>query len=271
MYHKETGMSALARYRLCFVAIALLALITTRVRAQGRVADWAQFRGPGGLGISAEKNLPDSWSQTENIAWKTGLPGAGTSSPIVVGKRIYLTSYSGYAVPGEAGGNMEELKRHLLCLNAEDGKIIWNKTIASKLPEQARIREDHGYASSTLAADGERIYAFFGKSGVVAYDHDGKELWNADVGTGLNGWGSASSPILFGDLVIVNASVESGSMVGLDRKTGKEVWRANGIQQSWNTPVLVPLDGGKTELAVAVPDKVLGFDPATGKELWRCT
>lgn len=238
--------------------------------AQEKVGPWSQFRGPGGLGVTAEKKLPTTWSPSENIAWKVELPGAGTSSPIVLGERIYLTCYSGYNVPGQDAGSQNELKRHMLCLNRADGKLVWNTTVAAKLPEQERIRDGHGYASSTLAADGERLYAFFGKSGVYAFDQNGRQLWQADVGSRLHGWGSAASPVLFGDLVIVNASVESDSLVALNKLTGKEVWRAGGIKESWNTPLLVAAPGGKTELIVAIMGKVLGLDPASGQQLWAC-
>jgi outer membrane protein assembly factor BamB len=187
-----------------------------------------------------------------------------------VGDKIFLTCFTGYGVPGQARGDMNQLKLHLLCLNRDSGAILWTTDVVPKLPEQATIRDDHGYASSTPASDSERVYVFFGKTGVFAFDLAGKQLWQADVGSGLNGWGTATSPILFGDLVIVNASVESQSLVALDKKTGREVWRAKGIRDSWNTPVLVPLPGGKTELVVAIMGKVLGFDPASGRPLWSC-
>ena len=245
-------------------AVAILVLAGPPLTAD----DWPQFRGPGGMGASKAKGLPVKWGPTENVAWKTALPGPGTSSPIVVGDKVYLTCYTGFNVPGERG-DMEQLKLHVVCLNRIDGSILWTTDVAPKLPEQERIRDDHGYASSTPACDGERLYVFFGKSGVHAFDLKGKPLWTADVGSGLNGWGSGTSPVVFGDLVIVNASVESESLVALEKKTGKEAWRAKGIRESWNTPVLVPV-GGKTELVVAVFGKVLGFDPATGDQLWSC-
>lgn len=248
----------------------LLAPIGTRLTAQEKAADWPQFRGPGGLGVSLGKGLPVTWSPKINNVWKTALPGPGTSSPVVAGDKIFLTCYTGYGVPDKGRGAMDQLKLHLVCLNRGSGKILWNTTVGPKLPEQPTIRENHGYASGTPAVEGDRVYVFFGKSGVFAFDFNGKELWRADVGSGLNGWGSATSPILFGNLVIVNASVESQSLVALDKKTGKQVWQAKGIREAWNTPLLVPLPNGKTELVVAVLGKVLGFDPATGEQLWSC-
>jgi outer membrane protein assembly factor BamB len=232
-------------------------------------ADWPQFRGPDGLGISDDKDVPTTWSASENVVWKTELPGAGTSSPIIVGQRIFVTCYSGFAVPGRERGEPEDLKLHVVCLNRA-GKILWTTDIKPNLPEQEKIREEHGYASSTPCADSDRVYAFFGKTGVVMLNHDGEKLWQADVGSKLNGWGSAASPVLYKNLVLVNASVESESLVALENQSGREVWRAKGVREAWNTPLLVPTESGKTEIAVAIPHKVLGFDPDTGKQLWSC-
>jgi outer membrane protein assembly factor BamB len=134
----------------------------------------------------------------------------------------------------------------------------------------AEIRESHGYASGTPTIDRDRIFACFGKAGLFAFGLSGKRLWRADIGSNIHGWGSSVSPVLFRDLVIVNASVESESLIAVNRNTGREAWRARGIKESWNTPVLVSLPGGRTELVVAVFGKVLGLDPATGAQLWDC-
>src|SRR2546423_298961 len=123
--------------------------------------------------------------------------------------------------------------------------------------------------SSTPVSDGKSVFVFLGRSGVFAFDFEGKELWRASLGKGTHGWGIATSPVLHKDLLIVNASVESGALVGLDGKTGKEVWRAKGISSSWSTPVLVKVPGGGTELVVSGSNKVLGFDPESGKALWH--
>ncbi|HEV2949208.1 MAG TPA: PQQ-binding-like beta-propeller repeat protein [Gemmataceae bacterium] len=238
-------------------------------------ADWMQFRGPGGSGTSAETGLPTTWSSKENIVWRTKLPGPGTSSPIVVGKRVYLTCYSGYGLePGK--GEMDKLMRHLVCIDRDKGGILWTKDFKPLLPESkygpGSNESEHGYSSSTPASDGRRLYVFFGKSGIYCLDLDGKEIWHADVGTGTHGWGSANSPVLFKALVIINASIESSSLVALDKNTGQEIWRAKGISSSWNTPVLVDVpDGGGPEMVVNESQAVIGFEPASGKELWRVT
>lgn len=211
--------------------------------------------------------LPVYWRK--NIVWKTALPGPGASSPIVFGDRIYVTCYTGYFVPDQPGGSLDDLKRHLIAVRLDNGDTIWDEAVPAKLPEEERIR-DHGYAANTAAADADRVYVFFGKSGVLAYDHDGDQLWHADVGSKTSGWGTAASPVLYKDLVFINASVESESLVALDRETGHEKWRAGGIREAWNTPVIVTAESGREELVVATNGKVLAFDPNSGKLLWSC-
>lgn len=230
--------------------------------------NWPQFRGPGGLGISQEKDLPVTWSETENILWKTAMPGYGSSSPIALDGKLYVTCYSGYGMANKSG-RMEDLTLHLVCIDAKTGKILWNTQIKPTLPESKRVR-DHGYAAQTPVTDGEHLYVFFGKSGVFKFDLQGNQMWQTSVGTKTHGWGSGTSPVLYENLVIVNASVESDSLVAIDKTTGKEVWRAGGMDSSWNTPHLVEAPNGEHELAVTVKKWILGFDPKTGNELWRC-
>ena len=249
-----------------FVSFLLLGLLHTPARG----GEWTQFRGPSGSGVSSETGLPTKWDAKNNLAWKTELPGAGSSSPVFFGNHIYMTCYTGYNVPGQPKGEQAGLRRHLLKLDRKTGTILANTEVEAQLPEQETIRDDHGYASSTPAVDADGVYCFFGKSGAFAFDHDGKQLWRTSVGTQLNGWGSATSPVVHGDLVYVNASVESQTLFALDKKTGKEKWSAKGIKESWNTPVIVRNKNGKDELVVAIQGKVLSFDPATGESLWKC-
>lgn len=232
-------------------------------------SDWAGFRGTEGQGVARNADLPLKWSPTENIAWKIAMPGPGASSPIVVRDHIYITAYSGFFVPDRPGGSQQDLKRHLLCLDRSSGEKIWEKTVPAKLPEEERIR-DHGFAANTPAADSERVYCFFGKTGVFAFDHDGKQLWTADVGSGTHGWGTSASPVLYRDLVFINASVESESLVALDRNSGAERWRADGIREAWNTPIVVNNVSGKPELVVATHGSLRAFNPETGMLLWTC-
>jgi len=189
-----------------------------------------------------------------------------------VAGRIFLTCYSGYGLDPESPGDQGQLRLHLICADRATGKIRWDKTIMPKLPEQkyGRYMKLHGYASSTPVSDGKAVFAFFGHTGVVAFDLKGRQLWKADVGSRTHGFGSGTSPILFKNLVIVNASVESRSLAALDKATGNEVWRADGIRDSWNTPVLVAAGAGKQELVVDTKDKLLAFDPESGRPLWNC-
>lgn len=248
---------------------ATTALLFAFPAASTLAGDWAQFRGPDGQGVSDEKGLPVKWSSTENIDWKVELPGPGASCPIAVKDRVYLTCYTGYGLEGSVG-EQKDLRRHLLCFERGTGKELWRKEFEPKLPEHQYQGEGsyHGYAASTPASDGDRLYVFFGKSGVYCFDLDGHELWHVYVGDGLSGWGSGCSPILHGKLLVVNASVESGSLVALDKSTGTEVWRQKDVRSAWNTPVIVP-GKGHSELVVSTESRLLGFDANEGTPLWN--
>jgi outer membrane protein assembly factor BamB len=249
--------------------LALLTLLCLLGSVLG--ANWPQFRGPTGDGVSPEQGLPVTWGPDQNVLWKTRLPGPGISGPVVWGERVFVACYTGHGV-GKAGGDVKDLRRHLLCLNRSTGTVRWRKEIAPKLPETPfnNYLREHGYASGTPATDGERVYVFFGRTGVLAFDLDGNQLWHTEVGKGLNSWGSASSPVVYRDLLLVNASVESGALMALDRRSGKEVWRAKGVRDSWSTPLLVELPGGKHEVVINTTGELLGFDPDTGERLWEC-
>lgn len=239
---------------------ALLTTLVVFVIIASSRADWPRFHGPAGDGV-ADGAVPTKWSDEENIAWKAALPGVGASSPVIVAGKLFLTA-------SEGGAN--DVVRHVLCFDAATGKQLWDVKVESELPEQDRIREEHGYASSTPVATASRLFVFFGKSGVFAFDHSGKQLWNTKVGSRLNGWGSAASLTLHGTNVLVNASVESESLVALDGSTGKELWRADGVKDSWHAPVVGKTADGKEEIILAMLNEVLGFDPKDGTELWRC-
>lgn len=240
-------------------------------------SDWLRFRGPDGSGIAPDNMpVPTKFSPTENLKWKCELPGSGVSCPIVVGDKVFVTTYTGYGELQDPNiGEMDNLKRHLVCVNRADGKILWTKTVDAYLPEDefkgAGVPQ-HGYASHTPVSDGKNIYCYFGKSGVYAYDLDGKELWHAESGHGSDPpkWGSSSSPIEYGDLVIVTASAESKALIAYDKATGKEVWREekDTLGGVWGTPILAKGSDGKTDLVLAVPNELWGIDPQTGKLRW---
>jgi outer membrane protein assembly factor BamB len=204
--------------------------------------------------------LPRTWGDEENIVWKTALPGVGASSPVVAGDKVFLTA-------GVGGAN--NLERMLLCYNLKTGKQLWKKTIPSELPEVESVREDHGYTSATPAANATHLFVFFGKSGVSCFNHDGDLKWNTKVGSALNRWGSAASLVLHEGAVLVNACVESESLISLNQSDGKERWKTPGLKECWHAPALATVDG-KTQIIMGQAQYVTAFDFATGKEIWRC-
>lgn len=250
------------------LSVCLLVATTTMA------SDWPQFRGPGGNGIATDARVPTTWSDTTNLQWKTALPGRGSSSPIVSGESVFVTCYSGYG-EGEEGGNPEKLVRHLLCLERKTGKIVWDRTVPADLPEDPYrgFLTEHGYASSTPATDGKNIYVFFGKSGALAFNLTGKQLWKVDMGKQSSNrrWGSAASPLLYKNLVIINASEESRSIRALEAATGKEIWKVerDGLELSYSTPTLLDSGGGRTDLLVGMPNLLLALEPDTGRIRWQ--
>ncbi|HYF37115.1 MAG TPA: PQQ-binding-like beta-propeller repeat protein [Prosthecobacter sp.] len=237
-----------------------------------QAGDWPRFLGPTGAAEVVEAKIPLTWSDTQNVAWKFAMPGPGSSSPIVVGNKVLVSCWSGYGDKSDAD-DMSKLQRHLVCLNLADGGEIWDTAVPATAPEdpfQGMITE-HGYATSTPASDGERIYAFFGKSGAYAFDMDGKQLWHTPLGTESGGrrWGSGGSPILYKDTVIVNATDESRALYALDKKTGKQVWKASGglLDMAYGTPSIMEANG-RTDLVFALAEEVWGMNPDTGKLRW---
>lgn len=252
--------------------------------------NWPQWRGPDGSGISTEKNLPSVWTPTTNIKWKTPIDGRAHSSPIVWGNRVFLTTaVEGAVVPGAKAvkhtvdGGKEFLhpdsvgadRKHafkVIALNRESGKIVWEQTAWEGTPYDNRHRKS-SYAASTPATDGKMVYAFFGTEGLYAYDFKGKLAWKAQLGNlGTVGMGTGTSPILFDNLVIVQADEENGEasfIVALDKKTGKEVWKKERkVQVSWSTPLLART-AKRAELITSGTESVIAYDPANGAELWR--
>jgi outer membrane protein assembly factor BamB len=239
--------------------------------------------------ISSEQDVPWQWSASENVAWKTAIPGRGHSSPVVWGDRVFLTTaVEGDVVPGEKAvrhtidgqefihpdsvGADRTHAMKVLALDAETGKIVWERTAWEGVPYDARHRKA-SFASPTPVTDGRAVYAFFGSEGLYAYDVDGKPLWKADLGgIATLGVGVGTSPVPYGDLVILQCDEDNGEnsfITALDRKTGKPVWRvARKVQVSWATPIVVHA-AGRDELVTSGTEAVIAYDPATGKELWR--
>jgi outer membrane protein assembly factor BamB len=274
-----THLESIMKTRLCQRTPLILALVLAAAAFSSSLSasDWTRFHGPDGSGASGDSQpLPVKWSATENLKWKVSLPGPGSSSPIVVGKRVVVTCWTGYAADPNSEGDEKDLRRHVLCYDRDSGKLLWDRAIEPVLPEDSYSGQftQHGYASHTPVSDGERIYVFFGKTGVLAFDLDGTQLWQTGVGTGsgMMRWGTASSPIVYKDLVIVPACAESTSLVALNKMTGNKVWQHEdpGFAGTWGTPVLADCGNGRTDLVIAVPHKIWGFNPADGKLRWWC-
>jgi outer membrane protein assembly factor BamB len=246
-------------------------------------AGWPQWRGPGGQGHVTDERVPLTWSGTQNLLWKTDLPGYGNSTPIVWGDRIFLTAASNTGQDRKPRPD----ERHVLCIRSGDGKVLWDQ-VAYKGDAPERSHAWNGYASASCATDGTRVYAFFGTPGLYCYDIKGKLLWKHSFGifTSQTGWGTAASPFLFEDLIIQNcdndgpgflprgASPEEAApmaLIALDKETGKERWRAERNQgRGFSTPLLVPTPEGRVDLVLNGPKGVWAYDPHTGKEVWHC-
>lgn len=250
------------------------ALVLTPVAS---AENWAQFRGPdGSASAPAGATIPLEWDAKKNVKWKTALPGPGSSSPIFWGTKLFVTCFSGYGANKEEVGEKNDLGRHLYCLDRVSGDVLWKKPLEVKNPEDTfrGYLMEHGYASSTPATDGKHVYVFTGKSGLWCYTLEGKMVWNKSVGTKSSNrkWGSASSPVLYKDLVIVNAADESRALIAFEKKSGSEKWRytadSDNLELSYATPILAKGVDGKDELILAIPHEFFALDPATGKRLW---
>ena len=248
----------------CFVIVGLSSL------AQGE--DWAQFRGPD-FGRASQTNIAETWD-SEGIDWKTPLPGRGASSPVIFGDHIYLTAYTGYAVDKQEPGDPKALVRHLLCLDVNSGKLLWQKSIADDSTKDKFATwgtAKAGYASSSAAVDDSGVYVLFGATGVVAFNHNGDQKWRKFCGDDVVDYPAGNSPIIFKELVIVNASYEGGDLIAFNKADGSEAWRQEGITQAWNTPIVYKSANGDDELAVSAINEIRAVDPRTGKLRWKCT
>lgn len=240
-----------------FLATVAVLFVCSSLFAADRV--WPQWRGPDGNGNSAEKGIPDSWD-AKSIVWRTPLKGAGQSTPIVWGDRIFITS---------APDNGKS--RLVICLDRKSGKILWEKEAWTGSPEPTHVQ--NGWASATCATDGERVIAFFGKGGLHCYNMEGMPVWSRDLGTFPGEWGTSASPIIVGDLVIQNCDAAgTGLLIAVNKKDGKDVWktpRTAPERGGWTTPVLVN-SNGKKELVVNGEKAVTSYDPIKGTQLWSC-
>jgi outer membrane protein assembly factor BamB len=255
-------------------------------------ANWAGWRGPNGLGISPATSYAEEWAPDKNIAWKAAVAGRGHSSPIVWGNYIFLTTSieggkapDGHAAPDHLGFDLKPGYLHpdsvgvdrlytlkTLAYDARSGKRLWERTVYDGVMYDNRHRKNT-YASSTVAADGTAVYAYFESGGLHVFDFNGNLLWKKSFGgVAKAGMGPGTSPVLFENLVILQIDQEMGTgsfIVALDRKDGREVWRQERtMRRSWATPLIVRA-GDRPELVTSGAEKVIAYDPRTGKELWR--
>ncbi|MPY87466.1 MAG: PQQ-binding-like beta-propeller repeat protein [Luteitalea sp.] len=223
---------------------------------------WPRWRGPSGQGLAAGTGYPDAWSRTENVAWRTPVPGRGHSSPIVWDDRIFLTT----AYP--------DGRASMLAYERSNGKQRWEAFVPDRTPEHTHRKNSH--ASPTPVTDGRRIYASFGNRGLVAFDFDGKLIWHHSLGTFDNYHGTAGSPLLYQDRLILYQDHDGGSEGGafvaaFATSTGERLWRTEReATVGWGTPVAIRA-GNRDEIIVSGQRRVVAYDPASGRELWRAS
>jgi outer membrane protein assembly factor BamB len=245
--------------------------------------NWPQWRGPLANGVAPRANPPVQWSETNNVRWKTVLPGKGHSSPIVFGDSVYLLS----AMPvGEAQKPVHDdapgvhdsvpvTHRHqflALAVSRREGRVTWSKVLREEWPHEGG-HETGSLASNSPVTDGEQLYAFFGSRGLYCLDLKGEVIWQKDLGRmhTLHSHGEGSSPVLHGDTLIVCWDDERESFLyGLDKRTGKTLWQVPRDEKtSWSTPLIVEHEG-KTQIIISATKRVRGYDVASGSQLWEC-
>lgn len=250
---------------------ALLLFLIATAASPG--ANWPQWRGPAGDGITPETDLPLTWSSTENVKWKTALPEPGNSTPIVWEDRIFITQPAGK-------------RRTVTCFARKDGRQLWQEGPVQNTREPTH--KTNPYASASPVTDGERVIAWFGSAGLWCWDLEGKEQWHVDLGKHEHEWGYAGSPVILGDLCFLNFGPgERTFLIAVDKRTGAKVWQADppplgkgartdgfagqeeGVVGSWSTPIVVNAEG-RDELVMSWPGKLAAYEPATGRELWTC-
>jgi outer membrane protein assembly factor BamB len=223
--------------------------------------NWPGWRGPAGDGVSPETNLPTHWSRTENVRWKVPVGGAGCSSPVVWGERVFLTA--------SEGRRNDQL--HVWCHHRADGRLLWHTRLFGSAPTD--LFAPGGMAVPTPAADGERLYALFGTGDLACLDFQGRPVWirslAEEYGPFRNRWGMGASPILVGDLLVVQVDHWSQSyLLGIDARTGANRWKTDrDAAVNWTTPLAVKTKSG-LQLVVAGTYKAIGYDARSGSALW---
>src|ERR1044072_5249807 len=266
------------------IAVLFLCLSSITIHAQ----NWPSFRGPNASGVAEGTNPPTTWDleKTQNVIWKTDIPGLSHSSPIIGNNQIFVLT----AVSSDAKASFNAKDRGIdlanddakytwmiFALDKRNGRVLWTDKAYEGVPRAKR----HGkatQANSTPATDGRYVVSLFGSEGLACYDTNGKLLWKQDLGVlnpGLwddkeSSWGHSSSPIIYRDLVIVQADGRKQSFIAsFNLKDCKQAWRVERNEiTSWTTPTLYE---GKNRVALIANGGryIRGYDPLTGKELWR--
>jgi outer membrane protein assembly factor BamB len=271
------------------IALTTGARPPSRPESSALKGNWPSFRGPQASGIAEGQNLPDAWNGKtgENILWRTSIPGLAHSSPVVWGNRIFVTSAvssdpkatfrPGLYGDGDASKDRSRQRWMIYALDKRSGKVVWERVAQEGEPVEKRHIKST-YANSTPATDGRIVVAWFGSQGVHAYDVKGRFLWKVDLGRLDLGaydiptveWGSASSPIIWNDLVILQCDTQTDSfLLALDAATGKTAWKTDREElPSWGTPTVATTAAGP-QLVTNASNYIRGYDPSNGKELWR--
>ena len=256
----------------CFVCVAVAACLSVpslkgqdagvrMVADEGEGAKyWPRWRGPSGQGLAAGANYVDAWSSTQNVLWKVPVSGDGNSSPIVWGDRIFMTT-------AYDGGR----RLSVLAFRRSDGARLW-ETFAPQGRSSSGSHYKNGYASATPATDGERVYVSFGTRGLMALDFSGKVVWQRDLGPMDAYHGTAGSPLLYKNRIILYQDQFAGAFIAaFDTRTGQELWRTRrSANVGWGTPIAVRV-GDHDEIIVNSQQSVYAYDPDKGTELWRCS
>jgi len=273
------------------ISVKLAVCLCLAAASSAGAQNWPQFRGAGALGVAEGRPTLASWDATkmQGVRWKTRIPGLAHSSPVVWGDRVYVTtavssagkSEERYGLYGDVDPVKDEPKHtwHVIALDKATGKILWDRVVHEGTPGTKR-HPKATHASSTPATDGRHVVTLLGSQGLlVAHDANGKLLWKQNIGVLDSGWfydpdyqwGHASSPIIYKNLVIVQADIQKDSFIAAyDLKTGKQVWKTPRPDEipSWGTPTVYE-GKGRAELIANGTKFVRGYDPLTGRELWR--
>ncbi len=250
-------------------------ILLTASSATDADSGWARFRGPDGSGHIEGPMPPLEWSSSNNLRWRVPLPGKGSSSPVLTEEYAFVTAYTGYGLDPENPGNLEELKLHVLAFDRVSGEEMWRFTVdgTGKEDPYTGFITQHGYASSTPATDGDRVYALLGKAGLFALDLDGALLWQKSLGEKSDParWGDGSSPVVVGDQVVIDAGVLGNWLIALDKMTGETSWSLSdpSYTNCWSTPITRQV-GDSTQILFGVPSKIIAVDAASGEQQWEC-